>query len=229
MNFCKDFGLRFGSLRMRICSKSRHFDVKRRLPEKIILQSHGLVGSLVSTFKHLLKHVSIECICTKYRLICTFLSYDRSKLLVFSLTTHVLLHINFRSVNHKIAINTRIIIKLVVSFILAYLRLYFFCKIYLPFCKTSLFARISSDSTSTIVYHVYNTILGFFILKWMKIVIFRSTYRIIWQLLFTNSYLVFDILDNNLKTLWYHLDHVDHLAFLKLLKRVIMVDQQPPC
>lgn len=133
-----------------------------------------------------------------------FLSYfviDRSKLLVFSLTTHVLLHINFRSVNHKIAINTRIIIKLVVSFILAYLRLYFFCKIYLPFCKTSLFARISSDSTSTIVYHVYNTILGFFILKWMKIVIFRSTYRIIWQLLFTNSYLVFDILDNNLKTL----------------------------
>lgn len=136
--------------------------MKRRLPEKIILQSHGFVGSLVSTFKHLLKHVSIECICTKYRLICTFLSYDRSKLLVFSLTTHVLLHINFKSVNHKIAINTRIIIKLVVSFILAYLRLYFFCKIYLPFCKTSLFARISSDSTSTIVYHVYNTILGFF-------------------------------------------------------------------
>lgn len=125
MNFCKDFGLRFGSLRMRICSKSRHFDVKRRLPEKIILQSHGLVGSLVSTFKHLLKHVSLECICTKYRLICTFLSYDRSKLLVCSLTTHVLHHINFRSVNHKIAINTRIIIKLVVSLIIAYLRLYF--------------------------------------------------------------------------------------------------------
>lgn len=125
MNFCKDFGLRFGSLR--ICSKSMHFDVKRRLPEKIILQSHGLVGSLVSTFKHLLKHVSIECICTKYRLICTFWAMIVQSCSFFR-RQHVLLHINFRSVNHKIAINTRIIIKLVVSFILAYLRLYFFFK-----------------------------------------------------------------------------------------------------
>lgn len=51
MNFCKYFGLCFGSLRMGTCSIMAIFDKKKWGPQEIILQSAACVGSLLAYFK----------------------------------------------------------------------------------------------------------------------------------------------------------------------------------